>query len=75
MKCPFSALDAFSYEGQQHTIFFFGCLKESADMPMLIESGCCQVNEMFDTIHEDLLMSKAPSIQDCMPGLRDAVAV
>src|SRR5260370_15468045 len=52
MKCPFSTLDAFSYEGQEHTIFFFGSVKESADMPMLIESRCRQVNGMFDTIHD-----------------------
>lgn len=36
-------------------------------MPMLMESRRCQVHGMFDTIHEDLLMSKAPNMQDCMP--------
>src|ERR1700719_1634479 len=51
MKCLFPTLDAFSNKRQQHAIFFFGSVKESADMSMLVEGRSCQVNGTFGTIH------------------------
>src|ERR1700685_511786 len=51
MKRLFPTLDAFANKRQQHAIFFFGSIKESADMPMLVESRSCQVNGTFSTIH------------------------
>src|SRR6195256_6730292 len=56
MKRPFTAFKSFLDERQQHTVFLFVCVKESANMPMLPdERRPCEMNWLVTGLHRKFL--------------------
>jgi hypothetical protein len=51
MEGFFPALDTFSDEWQQDSIFFIGRMKESADVALWSERGVGEMNRLFSSSH------------------------
>jgi hypothetical protein len=56
MKRPFTAFKSFLDERQQHTVFLFVCVKESANMTVLPdERRPCEMNRLVNRLHRKVL--------------------